>query len=482
MKAGSGRSLAGLAMAGLLSVGAAVATPGQIQFKLQGTGTAGPPALGFSVALSADGTTAAAGGPRDDAPVDIGNGAAWVFTRNGYLWSQQGGKLVANDATGTAQQGIAVALSGDGNTLLVGGPFDNGEVGAAWIFARSGGTWSQVGTKLTGSDAAPIPGSWQGIGVALSADGSTAAVGGMRDNITRGAVWIYVNGPGGWTQQGPKLVASGAAANGLQGRSVALSADGNTLLVGAPFDTITGAAYVYTRSNGTWTQQGGALVGDVPASVTNVDSGWSVALSADGNTALVGAPFDANQAGGARVFTRSNGTWTQQGGKLLGTGAAANALQGYSVALSGDGNTALIGAYGDSGGIGAAFVFTRSGGVWTQSGGKITGALPLGPNVNLGQSIALSADGTVGLVGGHSEQAGNGAAWALMGAPASCTLDVDGNGSIDALTDGLLMLRAMFGLTGTAVTNGAVGGGAQRTTWAQLRPYLNGNCGAAFAP
>jgi hypothetical protein len=66
--------------------------------------------------------------------------------------------------------------------------------------------------------------------------------------------------------------------------------------------------------------------------------------------------------------------------------------------------------------------------------------------------------------------------------PPPCSLDVDGNGSIDALTDGLMLLRAMFGLTGTAVTSGAVGAGATRPSWAQLYPYLNGNCGASFAP
>jgi hypothetical protein len=64
----------------------------------------------------------------------------------------------------------------------------------------------------------------------------------------------------------------------------------------------------------------------------------------------------------------------------------------------------------------------------------------------------------------------------------NCTLDVDGNSSIDALTDGLMLLRAMFGLTGTPVTNGAIGSGATRTTWAQIRPYLNGNCGTSFGP
>ena len=65
---------------------------------------------------------------------------------------------------------------------------------------------------------------------------------------------------------------------------------------------------------------------------------------------------------------------------------------------------------------------------------------------------------------------------------AACNFDVDGNGATDALTDGLLLLRAMFGLTGTAVTNGAVGSNATRSTWSLIRTYLNGNCGTAFSP
>jgi hypothetical protein len=63
-----------------------------------------------------------------------------------------------------------------------------------------------------------------------------------------------------------------------------------------------------------------------------------------------------------------------------------------------------------------------------------------------------------------------------------CSLDVDGNSKIDALSDGLMLIRAMFGLTGTSVTNNAIGNGATRSTWAQVRAYLNANCGSDFAP
>ena len=76
---------------------------------------------------------------------------------------------------------------------------------------------------------------------------------------------------------------------------------------------------------------------------------------------------------------------------------------------------------------------------------------------------------------------GNVTLFALWGSP-GCLLDVDGNGVVDALTDGLLMLRAQFLLTGSAVTNGAIGSGATRTTWAQIRAYMNANCGTNFGP
>ncbi len=95
----------------------------------------------------------------------------------------------------------------------------------------------------------------------------------------------------------------------------------------------------------------------------------SVALSSDGNTAIVGGWSDNGKTGAAWVFTRSGGVWTQQGKKLVGTGAAGNARQGMSVALSADGNTATVGGWSDNSKIGAAWVFTRNGGgVWTQQG------------------------------------------------------------------------------------------------------------------
>jgi hypothetical protein len=202
--------------------------------------------------------------------------------------------------------------------------------------------FTQQGPKLVGSGA--VGQARQGVSVALSADGNTGIVGGWADNAGTGAVWVYTQSGGVWTQQGSKLVGTGAVGLGGagQGQSVALSADGNTAIVGGPGDGDNfGAAWVFTRVNDAWTQQGTKLFGNDVAG--NAYLGASVALSADGNTAIVGGFQDNSDIGAAWIFTRSGGVWTQQGGKLVGTGAVGNAVQGESVALSSDGNTAIVG-------------------------------------------------------------------------------------------------------------------------------------------
>jgi hypothetical protein len=138
-----------------------------------------------------------------------------LYRSNG-VWTQQGGKLVGTGALGPASQGTSVALSADGNTTIVGGYNDNSGIGAAWIFTRSNGVWTQQGTKLVGSGAVGGATS-QGWSVALSADGNTALVGGNGDNSGIGATWVYTRSNGVWTQQGSKLVGSGAVGQANQG-------------------------------------------------------------------------------------------------------------------------------------------------------------------------------------------------------------------------------------------------------------------------
>jgi hypothetical protein len=112
------------------------------------------------------------------------------------VFTQQGPKLVGTGAVGSyppgyADQGAHVALSGDGNTALVGGPTDNSNAGAVWVYTRSGGVWTQQGSKLVGTGAVG-PTVQQGDSVALSGDGNTAIVGGQEDNSLTGAAWVFV--------------------------------------------------------------------------------------------------------------------------------------------------------------------------------------------------------------------------------------------------------------------------------------------------
>ncbi len=285
--------------------------------------------------------------------MDGGPQGAWIFTRANGVWTQQGRKLVGSGAVGSAHQGISVALSADGDTAIVGGWSDKGRTGAAWVFTRSGGIWKQQGRKLVGNDA--VGSARQGMSVALSADGNTAIVGGPGDNP--------------WDRSVP--FGLGAA----------------------------GAAWVFTRSNGVWTQQGSKLVG----AAGSAGQGSSVALSADGDTAVLGGSGDDGGVGAASVFTRAGGRWTLDH-KLAGTGAVGKSAS--SVALSADGTTVMVGGSNDNGGVGAAWVFTRRDVHWAQVKQKKkklvdagTVAKSAGSAATDGSTVPIEASGEQGSAG-----------------------------------------------------------------------------------
>ncbi len=379
--------------------------------KLLGTGNVGAAGQGASVAVSADGNTAVVGGGGDNSYA----GAAWIYTRSAGVWVQQGAKLVGTGANGVAAQGSSAAISADGNTVIIGGYEDNSNQGAAWVFTRNSGIWTQQGAKLVGTGN--IGAAEQGISVAISADGNTAMVGGLNDNSQQGAAWVFTRNGGVWTQQGAKLVGTGAGGAAQQGKAVAISADGNTAMIGGYGDNSSqGAVWVFTRngSAGVWVQQGAKLVGT--GSTGSAEQGYSVALSADGNTAITGGVNDNSSQGAAWIFTRSGGIWAQQGTQLVGTGGIGIALQGVSVAISADGNTASVGGPLDNSSQGAAWVYNRSGGAWTQQGTKLLGTGSIG-GANQGNSVALSADGSTVLIGGPGDNSQQGAAWAFTVGP-----------------------------------------------------------------
>ena len=332
--------------------------------KLTVSGLAGPYGyVGMSVALSADGNTALIGAPADNSGASglEYHGAAWVFTRSGSTWTQQGEKLTGGGESGGGWFGQSVALSADGNTALIGAPNDDHEVGAAWVFTRSGSTWTQQGEKLSGSGEAGE--GYFARSVALSADGNTALVGGYDDNEHRGAAWVFTRSGSTWAKQGEALTGAGASGYSWFGYSVALSADGDTALVGAPHgDGYAGTGLVFTRSGSTWTQQGEPLTGSEEINGEfGGELGYSAALSASGNTALLGGRVDNDFHGAAWAFERSGSTWAQEGAKLTGSEEGANREEfGWSVALSSSGDTALVGSPCDKACVGSASVFVNS--------------------------------------------------------------------------------------------------------------------------
>ena len=378
--------------------------------KLTGGEESGAGELGTGAALSADGNTAIVGGPSDNGNV----GAAWVFTRSGSTWTQQGPKLTGTGETGNGRFGFRVALSDDGNTALIGGPVDNSLTGAVWVFVRSGTTWEQQGEKLTAGAEETGKGEF-GIGVALSGDGNTALIGASADKGGLGAAWAFVRSGTTWEHQGAKLT----GAEGLEaprfGFSVALSEDGNTAFIGGGGDNIgIGAVWAFVRSGTAWEQQGPKLLGSGEAGAGHL--GFSVALSADGNTAVAGAVADNNEIGAAFVFVRSGTSWAQQGAKLTGAEESGHAVFGARVALSDDGNTAVVGGPVDHESAGALWLFGREGTTWKQTGAKITVSEESGKG-EFGASAAISGDAKTILAGGPADNAGIGAAWALADVP-----------------------------------------------------------------
>lgn len=379
--------------------------------------------FGQSVAISGDGNTLAVGAPNEDSALTgvragsvneatAGNsasnsGAVYVFARIAGAWAQQA-YVKASNAAVSDSFGGAIALSADGNTLAVGARGQAGS-GAAYVFTRTATTWSEQ-ALVTASNAEA--GDMFGISLALSGDGKTLAVGApfessdligvtagsVSEAVTgnaaffSGAVYVYARSGSAWSQQA-YVKASNTELADLFGSAVALSSDGSTLAVGAPLEDSSltgviagavnettsgndflssGAVYVYIRTGGNWSQQA-----YVKASNTGDGDnfGNAVALAGDGNTLAVGAPFEASSgtgvdgtineaaggAGAAYVYTRSAGAWSQQAFvKAFNTGAGDNF--GNAVALSGDGNTLAVGApmedgsgFGVSGAIGTVY-------------------------------------------------------------------------------------------------------------------------------
>lgn len=405
--------------------------------------------FGVSVAISGDTVVVGAPGDAGDASstdaIPNSNapyaGAGYIFIRNGITWSQQA-YLKANNAETEDRFGISVAISGD--TVVVGAYGEDGDAnstvatpnnnaefaGAAYIFTRSGIAWSQQ-AYLKASNAEGNYPKGDGFGISVSISGGSVFVGafgesGDSNSITAnpnndanfaGAGYIFPLVNGIWAQDA-YLKSGGTALLADEGdefgSSVAIS--GNTIVISAlgedssavgingnPLDnsnsiTNSGAAYVFDRSTGAWKLQA-YLKGN------NTDViGFGRSVDISGNTIVVGADSQTEVGGSVFVFIRNGNTWSQQA-VLKASNAGYSDLFGACVAISGnsvvvgapyeDGSaTAVNGANNNSAyNAGAAYIFVRSNGIWTQQAYLKAGNT--GANDEFGLSVAISGDTVV---------------------------------------------------------------------------------------
>jgi hypothetical protein len=361
-----------------------------IQQKLSAADGATADMFGVSVAL--DGDTVVVGSFWDDIGANLEQGSAYVFTRSGAVWTQQQ-KLTAGDSAAGDQFGLAVALRGD--TVVIGAPFHgiSGQEyqGAVYVFTRSGVVWTQQ-QKLTASDGVRN----DGFGGAVALDGDTLAVGATGDDIGpnegQGSAYVFKRNSGIWTEQ-QKLTATAGTMSEAFGGAVAL--DGDTVVVGALDNNFgsnfnKGSAYIFTRSGAVWTERQKLTASD---GMEGDKFGSALALS--GDTIAVGAAGDDIGAkidqGSVYVFMRSDAVWTMSL-KLTAVDGAAKDEFGVSVALSGD--SLVVGARGDTIGAntnqGSAYVFTRIGAAWSHQQKLVTtDGNPFG---YFGRAVSLSGN------------------------------------------------------------------------------------------
>jgi len=304
----------------------------------------------FGNAVAIYGDTVVVGASADTVAGHVYQGSAYVFTRSGTTWSQQT-KLTGDDATSASNFGRAVAVYGD--TVVAGAIGDDAaaaNAGAAYVFTRSGTTWSQQ-AKLTANDA----GDGDNLGNAVAISGGTAVIGSYRDTIGadygQGSAYVFSRSGATWTQQKKFTRLTGEAWDQF-GTSVAIS--GTTVLVGAPSENIlTGAAYVYVRTGTTWALQKRLVA---PDGHNQDQFGCSVGLG--GNTAVIGADQRTSR-GGAYVFMRNGTSWTRRTVLVRPDPGPYGDRFGCSVGISG--GTVLVGSYlalvGANNQQGAAYVW-----------------------------------------------------------------------------------------------------------------------------
>ncbi|MEP7340229.1 MAG: putative Ig domain-containing protein, partial [Acidobacteriota bacterium] len=362
--------------------------------------------FGLSVAINS--TVAAIGAPDEDISGQTDQGAVYIFTRSGPAAITWTFLQKLTNGTGGDHFGSAVALGS--NVMLIGVPADDVfgslDQGSAYVYTFSANAWN-FQQQIFAAD----PAAGDKFGTSVSLSGTTAVVGSPYATISgkadQGAAYVFTQSGNVWSQQ-QKLTANDGAASDFFGRDV--SVDGNTVVAGADRHNVggnadQGAAYVYTRSGSTWSQQAQLTAND---GALNDYLGSAVAVS--GDTALVGAEGD-DPSGAAYVFTRTGASWAQQAKLKASDDSSIYSRFGGHVALNG--NTAVVGAYlneiAGKSNQGAAYIYTRSGSAWTQQQKLLAGNGEEGDE--LGYAVAIDPATKGVLIGAPFRNSGQGATY-----------------------------------------------------------------------
>jgi hypothetical protein len=357
--------------------------------------------FGRSVSISSDGSTAIVGARYDD---DNGSqsGSAYIYKLVEGIWQET--KLLASDGADGDYFGQSVSISSDGSTAIVGayGDDDNGTLsGSAYIYKLVGGVLQE--TKLLASNGASED--YFGYSVFISSDGATALVGAVWDDdngTNSGSAYIYKFVNGIW--QETKLLASDGASSDQFGVSISISKDGGTAIVGAYGDddngTYSGSAYIYKLVGDVW-QETKLLASDM----AKYDQfATCISISSNGTTALVGADGDDDNgscSGSAYIYSLVKGVWQET--KLLASDGASSDYFGYSVSISSDGTTAIVGArYDDDNGSssGSAYIYSLVKGIWQET--KLLASDGASDDW-FGFSVCISSDGSTAIVGAYGD-------------------------------------------------------------------------------
>jgi hypothetical protein len=348
---------------------------------------------GSFIKMNANGTVVIVSAPR---AMDAGimKGKARVFQWNGISWLQKGSDLV-----GTSQGdvfGDAVSISSDGNIIAVGAPgFNNpsSPPGYTRVYEWNGSNYIQKGTDIIGE----ANGNSSGTAVSLSANGNSIAIGagsnnGVNGNFS-GHCRIFEWSGTSWVQKGSDI--DGEAAQDFFGNAVSINASGNVVAVGAAGNDGTGPAFGHVRvfewNGSNWIQKGA----DIDGEATVGAFGSTLSLDSVGTTFIAGGRSGLNGSiGSVKIYIWNGTNWVQKG--LTLSGVLDSDFFGTSVDINADGSTIIAGTSGAGVISGYAKVFKFIGGVWVQQGSDIVGEVN---GDQFGRSASISSNGSIVAVG-----------------------------------------------------------------------------------